>query len=145
MADDERDLPPGVRDVLARLPREMRRRVLADYESHYAPFLSLLAGWKGAVQEHYLQSEAASLARLEEQFFPLGSWHFPAQALAIPQRPAHRRDRVRHGPHRFREQPVDRRRRRLASADFAPGSARAMGRTRLPRLAGHRVSCDRAD
>lgn len=90
MADDERDLPPGVRDVLAHLPREMRRRVLADYETHYAPFLSLLAGWKGAVQEHYLQSEAASVARLEEQFFPLGSWHFPAQALAVPQRPVPR-------------------------------------------------------
>lgn len=90
MADDERDLPPGVRDVLARLPREMRRRVLADYETHYAPFLSLLAGWKGAVQEHYLQSEAASVARLEEQFFPLGEWHFPAQALAVPQRPVPR-------------------------------------------------------
>ena len=90
MADDERDLPPGVRDVMAHLPREMRRRVLADYETHYAPFLSLLAGWKGAVQEHYLQSEAASIARLEEQFFPLGSWHFPAQALAVPQRPVPR-------------------------------------------------------
>ncbi len=90
MADDERDLPPGVRDVLAHLPREMRRRVLADYETHYAPFLSLLAGWKGAVQEHYLQSEAASVARLEEQFFPLGHWHFPAQTLAVPQRPVPR-------------------------------------------------------
>jgi hypothetical protein len=90
MADDERNLPPGVQDVLAHLPREMRRRVLADYETHYSPFLSLLAGWKGAVQEHYLQSEAASVARLEEQFFPLGDWHFPAQALAVPQRPVPR-------------------------------------------------------
>jgi hypothetical protein len=87
MADDERDLPPGVQDVLAHMPREMRRRVLADYETHYAPFLSMLAGWKGAVQEHYLQSEAASVARLEEQFFPLGDWQFPAQAVALPQRP----------------------------------------------------------
>ncbi len=76
--------------MLAHLPREMRRRVLADYETHYAPFLSLLAGWKGAVQEHYLQSEAASVARLEEQFFPLGNWRFPAQALAVPQRPVPR-------------------------------------------------------
>ena len=90
MADDERELPPGVRDVLAHIPREMRRRVLADYETHYAPFLSLLAGWKGAVQEHYLQAEAASVARLEEQFFPLGDWHFPAQTIVIPQRPAPR-------------------------------------------------------
>jgi len=90
MADDERELPPGVRDVLAHMPREMRRRVLADYETHYAPFLSMLAGWKGAVQEHYLQSEAASLARLEEQFFPLGDWQFPAQSVVLPQRPAPR-------------------------------------------------------
>ena len=90
MADDERELPPGVQDVLAHMPREMRRRVLADYETHYAPFLAMLAGWKGAVQEHYLQSEAASVARLEEQFFPLGDWRFPAQAVAIPQRPAPR-------------------------------------------------------
>jgi len=90
MADDERELPAGVQDVLAHMPREMRRRVLADYETHYAPFLSMLAGWKGAVQEHYLQSEAASVARLEEQFFPLGDWRFPAQSVALPQRPAPR-------------------------------------------------------
>lgn len=90
MADDERELPPGVQDVLEHMPREMRRRVLADYETHYAPFLAMLAGWKGAVQEHYLQSQAASLARLEEQFFPLGDWRFPAQSLALPQRPAPR-------------------------------------------------------
>lgn len=97
MADNERDLPPGVQDVLAHLPREMRRRVLADYETHYAPFLSLLAGWKGAVQEHYLQSEAASVARLEEQFFPLGNWRFPAQALAVPQRPVPRTTEIGFG------------------------------------------------
>lgn len=97
MADDERDLPLGVQDVLAHLPREMRRRVLADYETHYAPLLSLLAGWKGAVQEHYLQSEAASVARLEEQFFPLGHWHFPAQALAVPQRPVPRTVEIGYG------------------------------------------------
>ncbi len=97
MADDERDLPPGVRDVLAHMPREMRQRVLADYETHYAPFLSLLAGWKGAVQEHYLQSEAASVARLEEQFFPLGNWQFPAQAAAFPQRPVPRTQEVAFG------------------------------------------------
>ena len=90
MADDERELPSGVQDMLAHMPREMRRRVLADYETHYAPFLSMLAGWKGAVQEHYLQSEAASVARLEEQFFPLGDWRFPAQAAAFPQRAAPR-------------------------------------------------------
>jgi len=90
MADDERELPAGVQDVLAHMPREMRRRVLADYETHYAPFLSMLAGWKGAVQEHYLQSEAASVARLEEQFFPLGDWRFPAQSVVLPQRPAPR-------------------------------------------------------
>jgi hypothetical protein len=90
MADDERNLPLGVRDILEHMPREMRRRVLADYETHYAPFLSMLAGWKGAVQEHYVQSEAASVARLEEQFFPLGDWQFPAQTIAIPQRPSPR-------------------------------------------------------
>ncbi len=90
MADNERELPAGVQDVLAHMPREMRRRVLADYETHYAPFLSMLAGWKGAVQEHYFQSQAASVARLEEQFFPLGDWLFPAQAVALPQRPAPR-------------------------------------------------------
>lgn len=87
MADDETHLPPNVRDILARLPREMRHRVVADYETHYAPFLALLAGWKGAVQEHYVQAEKSSLARLEEQFFPLGDWKFPAQTLAVPQRP----------------------------------------------------------
>ncbi|MGI4787513.1 MAG: hypothetical protein ACRYFS_01540 [Janthinobacterium lividum] len=97
MADDERNLPPGVQDVLAHMPREMRRRVLADYETHYAPFLSMLAGWKGAVQEHYVQSEAASVARLEEEFFPLGNWQFPAQAIAIPQRPPPRTTDVTFG------------------------------------------------
>ena len=97
MADDERELPPGVQDVLAHMPREIRRRVLADYETHYAPFLSMLAGWKGAVQEHYLRSEAASVARLEEQFFPLGDWRFPAQAVALPQRPAPRTTEIGFG------------------------------------------------
>ena len=87
---DETDLPPDVRDILARLPREMRHRVAADYETHYAPFLAMLAGWKGAVQEHYLQAEEASVARLEEQFFPLGGWKFPTQTLAVPSRPAAR-------------------------------------------------------
>lgn len=87
MADDETHLPPDVRDILARLPREMRHRVVADYETHYAPLLALLAGWKGAVQEHYVQAEKSSLAHLEEQFFPLGDWKFPAQTLAVPQRP----------------------------------------------------------
>lgn len=87
MADDETELPPDVRDILARIPREMRHRVVADYETHYAPFLAMLAGWKGAVQEHYLQAEKSSVAHLEEQFFPLGEWKFPAQALAVPQRP----------------------------------------------------------
>jgi hypothetical protein len=86
MADDETDLPPNVRDILARMPREMRHRVVADYETHYAPFLAMLAGWKGAVQEHYLQAEKSSVAHLEEQFFPLGDWKFPAQTLAVPQR-----------------------------------------------------------
>lgn len=97
MADDERELPPGVQDVLAHMPREMRRRVLADYETHYAPFLSMLAGWKGAVQEHYRLSEASSVARLEEQFFPLGLWQFPAQTVALPQRPAPRTTEVAFG------------------------------------------------
>ena len=87
MADDETGLPPGVRDILARMPREMRHRVVADYETHYAPFLAMLAGWKGAVQEHYLQAEKSSVAHLEEQFFPLGDWKFPAQTVAVPQRP----------------------------------------------------------
>lgn len=97
MADDETELPPNVRDILARLPREMRHRVVADYETHYAPFLAMLAGWKGAVQEHYLQAEKASVARLEEQFFPLGDWKFPAQTLAVPQRPPARATEVTEG------------------------------------------------
>ena len=97
MADNERELPPGVQDILAHMPREIRRRVLADYETHYAPFLAMLAGWKGAVQEHYLQAEAASVARLEEQFFPLGDWQFPAQTVVLPQRPAPRTTDVMFG------------------------------------------------
>ena len=97
MADDETELPPDVRDILARIPREMRRRVVADYETHYAPFLAMLAGWKGAVQEHYVQAEKSSVARLEEQFFPLGDWKFPAQTLAVPQRPPARTTDVTEG------------------------------------------------
>ena len=97
MADDESDLPPDVRDILARLPREMRHRVAADYETHYAPFLAMLAGWKGAVQEHYLQAEKSSVAHLEEQFFPLGDWNFPAQTLAVPQRPPARTTEIAGG------------------------------------------------
>lgn len=68
----------------------MRQRVLADYESHYAPFLAMLAGWKQAVQAHYALGQEAALARLEEQFFPLGDWRFPPQTLAAPQRPPER-------------------------------------------------------
>ncbi len=97
MADDETELPPGVRDILARMPREMRHRVAADYETHYAPFLAMLAGWKGAVQEHYLQAEKSSVAHLEEQFFPLGDWKFPAQMLAVPQRPPARTTEIAEG------------------------------------------------
>ncbi len=87
---DEHDIPPGVRDILDHMPREMRQRVLADYGTHYAPFLGMLAGWKGAVQEHYVQAERSTVARLEEQFFPLGRWQFPAQSLAVPRRPPER-------------------------------------------------------
>lgn len=90
MPFDENDVPAEVQDILAHLPRPMRQRVLADYETHYAPFLALLAGWKGAVQTHYTLGQASALARLEEQFFPLGNWNFPSQALAIPQRPPER-------------------------------------------------------
>lgn len=90
MAFDESEVPESVRDILASMPRDMRQRVLADYESHYAPFLAMLAGWKGAVQTHYALGEASAVARLQEQFFPLGDWRFPAQALAVPQRPAER-------------------------------------------------------
>jgi len=97
MADDETELPPDVRDILARMPREMRHRIVADYETHYAPFLAMLAGWKGAVQEHYLQAEKSSVAHLEEQFFPLGDWKFPAQTLAVPQRPPARATDVAEG------------------------------------------------
>lgn len=97
MADDETELPPDVRDILARIPREMRHRVVADYETHYAPFLAMLAGWKGAVQEHYLQAERSSVAHLEEQFFPLGDWKFPAQTLAVPQRPPARTTDITEG------------------------------------------------
>jgi hypothetical protein len=87
---DENDIPPGVRDILDHMPREMRQRVLADYGTHYAPFLGMLAGWKGAVQEHYVQAERSTISRLEEQFFPLGRWQFPAQSLAVPRRPPER-------------------------------------------------------
>ena len=97
MADDETEIPADVRDILARLPREMRRRVVADYETHYAPFLAMLAGWKGAVQQHYLEAEKSSVARLEEQFFPLGDWKFPAQTLAVPQRPPARTSDITEG------------------------------------------------
>ena len=90
MAYNESEVPEGVRDILAYMPREMRQRVLADYESHYEPFLAMLAGWKGAVQQHYERGENAAIARLQEQFFPLGDWKFPAQGLAIPQRPPER-------------------------------------------------------
>ncbi len=90
MAYDESEVQEGVRDILAYMPREMRQRVLADYETRYAPFLNMLAGWKGAVQAHYAQGEESALNRLQEQFFPLGDWKFPAQGLAIPQRPAER-------------------------------------------------------
>lgn len=97
MADDETELPPDVRDILARVPREMRHRIVADYETHYAPFLAMLAGWKGAVQQHYVQAEASSVAHLEEQFFPLGDWKFPAQTLAVPQRPPARTTDIAEG------------------------------------------------
>ncbi len=97
MADDETELPPDVRDILARMPREMRHRVVADYETHYAPFLAMLAGWKGAVQEHFVHAEASSLAHLEEQFFPLGNWKFPSQTLAVPQRPPARLTSITEG------------------------------------------------
>ncbi len=97
MADDETELPPDVRDILARMPREMRHRVVADYETHYAPFLAMLAGWKGAVQEHFVHAEASSVAHLEEQFFPLGNWKFPAQTLAVPQRPPARTTGISEG------------------------------------------------
>ena len=90
MAFDETEVPENVRDILASMPRDMRQRVLADYESHYAPFLAMLAGWKGAVQTHYTLGEASAIARLQDQFFPLGDWRFPAQALAVPQRPVER-------------------------------------------------------
>ena len=97
MADDETELPLDVRDILARMPREMRHRVAADYETHYAPFLAMLAGWKSAVQDHYLQAEKSSVAHLEEQFFPLGDWKFPAQTLAVPQRPPARTTDIAEG------------------------------------------------
>lgn len=94
MATDETEIPPAVRDILSRMPREMRARVLGDYESHYAPFLAMLAGWKASVQTHYTLAESSAVARLEEQFFPLGSWRFPAQTLAVPARPVERTTEV---------------------------------------------------
>ena len=97
MADDQAELPPEVRDILARMPREMRHRVTADYETHYAPFLAMLAGWKGAVQEHFVQAEQSAVAHLEEQFFPLGDWKFPAQTLAVPVRPPARTMNIAEG------------------------------------------------
>ncbi len=90
MAFDESEVPENVRDILAYMPRDMRQRVLADYDTHYAPFLAMLAGWKNAVQTHYAMGENAAIARLQEQFFPLGNWNFPAQTLAVPQSPVER-------------------------------------------------------
>ena len=90
MAYSESEVPEGVRDILSYMPRDMRQRVLADYESHYAPFLAMLAGWKDALHTHYAYGEDSAIARLQEQFFPLGDWKFPAQSLAIPQRPPER-------------------------------------------------------
>ena len=90
MAYSESELPEGIQDILAYMPRDMRQRALADYETHYQPFLAMLAGWKSAVQSHYAYGEEAAIARLQEQFFPLGDWKFPAQGLAIPQRPPER-------------------------------------------------------
>jgi hypothetical protein len=87
MAYSLEEVPDNVRDILAHMPREMQQRVLADYETHYAPFLAMLAGWKTAVETHYSLGEDSAIARLQEQFFPLGSWKFPAQGLAVPQRP----------------------------------------------------------
>src|SRR5579871_1550395 len=97
MAYHESEVPENVRDILAHMPRGLRERVLTDYETHYAPFLAMLAGWKGAVREHYAFAEEAAIARLQEQFFPLGSWRFPAQTLATPQRPAERTTEVPFG------------------------------------------------
>ena len=97
MPSYEHEMPAGVQDILDRMPRELRQRVLADYDSHYAPFLAMLTGWKGAVQEHYARGEASALARLEEQFFPLGHWNFPAQTLAAPQRPPARTTEIGFG------------------------------------------------
>ncbi|MBC8103614.1 MAG: hypothetical protein H7Z41_13640 [Cytophagales bacterium] len=87
MYDEQSPIPPEVQDILSRLPRPMRQRVLADYDARYAPFLAMLAAWKGAVQTHYALGQASALSRLEEQFFPLGAWRFPPQTLAVPIRP----------------------------------------------------------
>ena len=90
MAYSESEVPESVRDILMHMPREMRQRVLADYETHYAPFLAMLAGWKGAIQEHYTHGEASVIAKLEEEFFPLAEWKCPAQTLVVPQKPPER-------------------------------------------------------
>lgn len=84
MPTTEADIPDSVRDILDHMPADMRQRVLMDYDTHYAPFLAMLAGWKGAVQEHYAHGQDAAIARLEEQFFPLADWDFPSQTLAAP-------------------------------------------------------------
>ena len=90
MAFDESEVPENIRDILAYMPRDMRRDVLADYESHYAPFLAMLAGWETRCADPLRDGEDAAIARLQEQFFPLGNWNFPAQTLAVPQRPSER-------------------------------------------------------
>lgn len=87
MYDESSPIPPEVQDLLSRLPRPMRQRVVAEYDGRYAPFLAMLAAWKGAVQTHYEFGQASALARLEEQFFPLDTWRFPPQTLALPLRP----------------------------------------------------------
>jgi hypothetical protein len=97
MAHSIEELPEEVRPIIQYMPREMQQQVITDYETHYAPFLAMLAGWKGAVQSHFAQGQDSAVARLEEELFPLGDWRFPPQGLAVPSRAAERTIEVAFG------------------------------------------------
>jgi hypothetical protein len=71
------------KDILDQMDPGLQERVKSEL-SKYAPFLGMLAAWKGAVEEHVAEVESRTLSRLMEQFFPVGEWRFPAQTIAVP-------------------------------------------------------------
>ena len=77
MAYSESEVPEGVRDILAYMPREMRQRVLADYETHYAPFLNHAFGLerRGAGPLHS-GGRMQPLPACKSSFFRLATGNF---------------------------------------------------------------------